>query len=48
MFSWLASLSAKIYRVNLVQLVWQHQQTKQVQEIKIIESQIRLGAINQR
>ncbi len=48
MFSGLASLSAKIYKINLGQLVWQHRQTRQVQEIKIIESQTRLGAINQR
>ncbi|MBC1236607.1 MULTISPECIES: hypothetical protein [Nostoc] len=48
MFSWLAFLGAKVYGLNLVQLVWVHRQTKQVPEIKIIESQIRLGAINQR
>ncbi|MBW4673513.1 MAG: hypothetical protein KME52_05690 [Desmonostoc geniculatum HA4340-LM1] len=48
MFSCFASLSAKIYKFNLVQSEWQHRQTKQVQDIKIIESQVRLGAINQR
>ncbi len=48
MFSGLAFLSAKIYKLNLVELGWQHRQTKQAQELKIIESQTRLGAINQR
>lgn len=46
MLSLLASLSAKIYSIALVQLVWQYRQTKQVREIKIVESQTRLGATN--